>query len=362
MNLLLGFIASVGLTSPSVATIANNSNLNNIIVLNENDQEKIVLTKIKTKNTVSNMNWTTESTTEQEISDSIIMDLMSSNTDDEIILAVLMDVFYYPENWIMIGFPIPVPEPNTKINRKLKFMAGLDNPSYTGFLLFDVDIINEEESKELENAVKSKNLGIIENPTQEKVLNKFFKDNSNIQRTDVTVKELNYKTLLLEASSTSKYIGRVLVTYYAKVKLYETWESEKIEVEAYNSTQTDSRHYQVEYRPEFGVDYFQQKFKKMDLTYSGEYKIKNYNEDNWTNVKQTTESMSLSNGMTNDLWNDGYFGSVNWNTTKAWTSIKMENNVITINFDIEVKAYASWMNAYWSRAGAQLNIKNIEFS
>ncbi|WP_339030647.1 hypothetical protein [Spiroplasma endosymbiont of Cantharis nigra] len=362
MNLLLGFIASVGLTSPSVAKIANNNNLNNTIVLNENDQEKILLSKIKTKDTVSNLNWTTSTTTEQEIFDYVIMDLMSSNMDNDIILDALMDAFYYPENWRLTGFPIQVPEPNSKITRELKFMAKLNNSSFEGFLSFKVEIINEQISKELEDAVKNKNLGIIENPTQEKVLNKFFKDNSNIQRTDVNVKELNYKTLLLEASSTSKYIGRVLVTYDAKVKLYETWESEKIEVEAYNSTQTDSRHYQVEYRPEFGVDYFQQKFKKMDLTYSGEYKIKNYNEDNWINVKQITESMSLSNGMTNDLWNEGYFGSVNWNTTKAWTSIKIENNVITINFDIEVKAYASWMNAYWSRAGAQLNIKNIEFS
>ncbi len=361
MNLLLGFIASVGLTSPSVATIANNNNLNNTIVLNENDQEKIDLLKIKTKDTVSNLNWTTSSTTEQEIFDYVIMDLMSSNMDNDIILDALMDVFYYPENWRLIGFPIQVPEPNSKITRELKFMAELNNPNFKGFLRFNVDITNEQISKELEDAVKYKELGIIENPTQEKVLNKFFEENSNIQRADVNVKELNYETLLLEASSTSKYIGRVLLTYQATVKLSETWKSDKIEVEAYNSTQTDSRSYQIDYRPEFGVEYFQQKFKQIELTFSGEFKVKNYNEDNWVEVKETTKLIPFSNGITNNIWDKFYFGSVNWNTSKAWNSIAIKNNVISIKFEIEVKAYASWMNAYWSRAGAQLNIESIQF-
>ncbi|WP_339033514.1 hypothetical protein [Spiroplasma endosymbiont of Cantharis rufa] len=368
MNLLLGFIASVGLTSPSVATIANNNNLNNTIVLNENDQEKIVLSKIKTNDTVSNLDWTTPSTTDEEIYDYIMTEIMTSNMENDIITDALMDVLFYPENWKKIGFPIKVPKPNEQISQKLKFMADKNNPTYFGFLEFNVDVTKSEEiieePKQLSEVIEYKDLGAIENPTQDKVFNKFFELNSNIKRTDVEFETVNYKNLILEADPSGPYVGRVVLTYQAKVKLLETWKSEKIEAEAYNSYQEENRSYKIEYKPEFGLENFRNKFSKVDFTYSGEYKVKTYNEDDWTNVEPTKTSISLADASRKDIWNKEYFGSVNWNTSKAWTYIEFTKNdtEIELTFNIQAEAYANWMNAYWARAGAQLNIKNIQFS
>ncbi|AGR42254.1 hypothetical protein [Spiroplasma diminutum] len=367
MNFLLGMLATVGITSPTVATIKN-SNPNNVLN-NNNEYAKILLKNEKTNHTTSDLEWVNIRTTEEEIIDYILMDMLNSNAENEIISDALFDVIFYKEDWKFVGMPNTIPKPGEERKLVIKIMASPKNERYSGFMTFDLTLTNGEiippveEVIKLSDAIKIKNLGVFKNPTKEMIVNRFFEKNSNIQRDDVEIVDVSYKTLELKAKS-ERLEGNATVLFESEIKLAEEWKSEKIHVEAYNSTKTDSREYNITYDIEFGFTKLRQAFKGVSFNYSGEYKCKTFNEDKWKTVPKKETFLDF-NGQKVELWNESYYGGVNWNKTLATAEINSDNNdkenKLKLKFRIEVAAKANWINAYYARAGAQLNIEDIHF-
>ncbi|AUM62764.1 hypothetical protein [Spiroplasma monobiae] len=356
MNLLLGLIASVGLTSPA-ANVINNINLNNAIIENINEYEKVDLTKIKLDPITINVEGISAKS-EEEIIEYITLEILFAS-NDEIIVDALFDYLDNPKLWSLSGYNFVLPKPGESINTKLYYRPLGGHPIYKGVIATELTIKNGDEviEENLKDYITTTNLGTIVNPNEDLIYKLVLDKNPDLKLNMFEIKEYTYDKVVLEGKEQFK--SQTAEIYFkSQIKFENSFKSKDLSVKAYNSTQYQRDSFVLTHNPVFGKNNFTNYFSTIRFDYTGKSAIENQSSLLPLNHKGTL-AHNIGSGK-QEIWNRKYSGTVNWNESMAHVQSKWTNdNKLEIVFDVEVRAYASWINAYYSRAEGQLNIDNV---
>ncbi|AUB31776.1 hypothetical protein [Spiroplasma floricola] len=356
MNILLGLVASVGLTSPSTASIINSTNSAHILSIDSS--EKVDLTKIKIETTYVDVK-NVKLETEEDMLKFLIYEIMDSADNDDVYDA-LYDFLENRNYWELSGYDFKIPEPEEVIETKLRFRALSENELFKGHLTANLVITNSTtvnpEPEKLANYITQSDIGFIYNPNENKIRETLMKENPKLKNYMFSLTNFKYSEVTLVGLY--EFAGQEeTINYRSGLEFEDQFRSRDLFVEAYNSTQYDSQTFKVVHYPVFGMNDFLSHFKFFSFEFSALSAIEDKNSL-ITQYHNGIVKYQINSGPYK-LWDREYYGSVNWNFSKGYVRSITFTNRIEFEFKIEVKAYASWINTYYSRAKAKLNVVNI---
>jgi hypothetical protein len=275
------------------------------------------------------------------------------------------------DNWYVDGMIDAWPKRGEVVERNIMMMYTNSDLKFDGILSFNVKLVNEAESNDLTDLISVKDLGILDNPSEDDILKEVsIKNNINFEklRKGVTCKFLDYQNMQIDSIPDGDFSGNVVISYSATFsELYNTKiMADDIYAEAYDSNQSDSSISTVaSVAPKLGEALFLKTFKFISYNFYGQ----NWDNKHGTNMLGDEISTEHTVGETKifakklkldsesygyTMFKRDYSGPENGMHSSGKLITEWSGNddqaTLSVKFEIEVHVYATAWNALWAEA------------
>ncbi|QHX35842.1 hypothetical protein STIUS_v1c02880 [Spiroplasma sp. TIUS-1] len=233
---------------------------------------------------------------------------------------------------------------------------------------FTIKVTNPDPNPENDLSKMIGSLGNIDNIKTITILERFAEVNSDfkIDTNDLKLENITYSKAKLVPKN-DNFIGSLELTYRVESQVVNDvkFSTRETNAEAYNSTKTDSDNFTIEYDIKTDINDFKNHFTKLRISYSGymyNQKQNGWNNTDWKDGTEDVIDIDWNNLQNGTAWkHQEYIGKQNSNWNDIKLTIELSGSKLTFKFEVISKAKATWINAYYSRAKAQLSVSKLEF-